>query len=70
MTMLMHTRGPPERAPQPSERREATGTGAARVHLATIKRCLIRMLAVLAGVGALAAITAIKVIVYLPRLHH
>jgi hypothetical protein len=71
MTMLMHTRGPIERAPRSSPtRRHLPGAAAAKAHLAAIGRFLAVALTLLAGGTALAAIMALKIAVYLPRLMH
>jgi hypothetical protein len=71
MTMLMHTRGPFERAPHSSSaRRHLAGTGAAKAHLAAIGRFLAVALTLLASGMALAAIMALKIAVYLPRFMH
>jgi hypothetical protein len=68
MTMLMHSRGPFERAP--SGRRDIAGTGAAPTRLAAIKRFFIHALVMLAAGAALAAIMALKVVAYLPRFNY
>jgi hypothetical protein len=68
MTMLTPTRGQFERAAYSSETRNR-GAGAAGVRLATVRRfCISALGVVMAGV-ALTAIMALKVIIYLPRLH-
>jgi hypothetical protein len=70
MTMLMHTRGPLERTPYSSGRRDTAGAGSAQAYLATIKRFCMSALTVVVAGGALAAIMALKVIIYLPPFHH
>jgi hypothetical protein len=70
MTMLMHSRGPFERAPSSSGRRDIAGTGAAPTRLAAIKRFFIHALVMLAAGAALAAIMALKVVAYLPRFNY
>ena len=62
MTMLMHTRGPFERAPNSSERQDAAGADAADARLATIKRFGIYALTLLLAGGALTGIVALKAI--------
>jgi hypothetical protein len=70
MTMLTPTRGRFEPVAYSSESRNRIGAGGAGVRLATIRRfCISALGVVMAGV-ALIAIMALKVIVYLPRLHH
>jgi hypothetical protein len=74
MTMLMHARGPFERAPASSEGRDTVGAGPEQAHenthLAMIKRfCLCALVALLAG-GALAGIMAIKVAAFFWRFHY
>jgi hypothetical protein len=70
MTMLTHTRGPFERAPYSAGSRDTDRAGAATTYLATIKRFLMSILLLLAAVGALAAIMALKIAIYLPVLFH
>lgn len=71
MTMLMHTRGPFERAPQPLARPCPAGTGGAKPRMATIKRFLAGTLTILAAGTTVAAIMALKIAIYLPRfIHH
>lgn len=70
MTMLMHTRGPLERTPYSSGRRDTAGAGAAQAHLAMIKRFCISAVTVVASGGLLVAIMALKVIAYLPHFHY
>jgi hypothetical protein len=71
MTMLTPTRGPFERAPYASARRETIGPGVAQAHLATIKRILVGVVTMLTAGAAVAAIMALKIAIYLPRfIHH
>jgi hypothetical protein len=71
MTMLMHTRDTFERAPYSSGRRDTAGAGAARAHLAMIKRFCISALTIVAAGCAVAAIMALKIAIYLPHfIHH
>jgi len=65
MTMLMHTRGPLERAFYPSTRRDTAGADAARAHLSMIKRFCMSALTVLAAGCAIAAIIALKAAMFL-----
>lgn len=68
MTLLTHTGRPFERAPYSSAKREPTG--AANVHLATIKRvCLIALTSLLA-LSALGGIIALKTAAYLSHFPH
>jgi hypothetical protein len=67
MTMLTDTRGLFNRAPDSSTRRDTAGVRPAAAHLATIKRFFACALVMLAASGAVAAIMALKIIVYLPR---
>jgi hypothetical protein len=69
MTMLMHTRGPFERAASSSTRQNTIRYGAAAAHLAMIKRFCVGALTVLAAGGALAAVIALKAVIYYWRLH-
>jgi hypothetical protein len=68
--MLMHTRGPFERAHTSSARHDTVGAGAAKAHLATIKRFCLGALAILLATTALVAIMALKIAIYLPRFIH
>jgi hypothetical protein len=68
--MLTHTRGLFERRRYASAGRAAVGARAAQAHLATIKRFFISALTIAAAATAVAAIMALKVIVYLPRFHY
>jgi hypothetical protein len=61
MTMLMHTRGPFERA-RSSERQDATGADAAEARLAMIKRFGMCALTLLLAGGALTGIVALRTI--------
>jgi len=70
MTMLTHTRGPFERAPYSTARPSSAGSGAAKAHLAAIKRFLAGFLTILAAGTAVAAIMALKIAIYLPRFIH
>jgi len=70
MTMLMHTRGPLERAAHSSGRPDAVGTAAGNAHLATIKRFCICALTIMAAGGAVTAIIALKAAIYLPRFNY
>jgi hypothetical protein len=70
MTMLTHTRGPFERVPYASGRRDTAGAGAAQAHLAMIKRFCICALTMLVAGGAVAAVIALKTAVYLSRLNY
>ena len=67
MTMLTHTRGPFERAAHSSAR---PCPGGAKAHLTTVKRFLAGVLTILAAGTAVAAIMALKIAIYLPRLIH
>ena len=69
MTMLMHTRGPFERAPNSSERQDAAGAGAAEARLAMIKRFGMYALTILLAGGALAGIIALKAIAVFHNLN-
>ena len=69
MTMLMHNHGPFERAPSPTTRRNNVSAGAAAERRAVIKRFCISALTVLAAVGALTAIIALKAAIYYWRFH-
>ena len=60
-------RGPFERAARSSERPYPDG---AKAHLATIRRFLAGVLTSLAAGSAVAAIMALKIAIYLPRLTH
>jgi hypothetical protein len=71
MTMLTHTRGPFERAAYSSARRDRVGAGAAKAHLAMIKRFCLGVLTILLAGSAVATIMALKIAIYLPRfIHH
>jgi hypothetical protein len=62
MTMLMHTRGPFERAPNSPERQDAAGTGAAEARLAMVKRFGICALTLLLAGAVLTGIVALRTI--------
>jgi hypothetical protein len=66
MTMLAHGRGPRERLAY-SWRGRHNVTAA---YLPIIKRFFIRALMMLAAICTIAAIMAIKIAIYLPRLIH
>ena len=70
MTMLMHTRGPLERAPYSSQRRDALAARPAAAHLAMIKRFCIGALTVLAAGAAIAAIIALKAALFFWAYHY
>jgi hypothetical protein len=71
MTMLTHPRGPFERARYPLENRSDVRASSAAAHLATIRRFCLGALTILLAGSAVAAITALKIAVYLPRfIHH
>ncbi len=69
MTMLMHTRGPFERAPNSSERQDATGTDAAEARLAMIKQFGMCALTLLLAGGALTGIVALRTIAVFHNLN-
>lgn len=69
MAMLIHTRGPFERAPASRMRRNTIGAGAAATRLATIKRFRIKAVVVLAAGGALTAVIALRAAICYWRLH-
>jgi hypothetical protein len=70
MTMLTHMRGPFERACYSSARGDTLGAGAAKAHLAMIKRFCLGALTILLAATALAAIMVLKIAIYLPRFIH
>jgi hypothetical protein len=70
MTMLMHSRDPFGPAPASTERRDTSREAAAGPQLATIKWLCRRALVVLAAVGALAGIIALKAAIYYWRFHN
>jgi len=70
MTMLTHTRGPFERAPYSSRRRDIVAARPAAAHLATIKRFCICALTVLAAGSAIAAIIALKAAAFIWVFHY
>jgi hypothetical protein len=69
MTMLMHAHGPFERAPTSIARRNTVRPGVAAARRAMIKQFCISALTVLAAVGALTAIIALKAAIYYWRFH-
>jgi hypothetical protein len=69
MTMLMHTRGPFERVPSSITTRNNVSASAAAARRAMIKRFCISALTVLAAVGALTAVIALKAAIYYWRFH-
>jgi hypothetical protein len=69
MTMLMHTRGPFQRAPSSMTRQNTIRVAAAAARLAVVKRFCIGALTVLAAGGALTAIIALKAAIYYWRFH-
>jgi hypothetical protein len=69
MTMLMHTRGPFEGAPNSSERLDAVGANAAEARLAMIKRLGMCALTLLLAGSALAGIIALKAIAVFHNLN-
>jgi hypothetical protein len=66
MTMLVHARGPSERAPNSSERQDAA---AAEARLAMIKRFGMCALTILLAGSALAGIIALKAIAVFHNLN-
>jgi hypothetical protein len=70
MTMLTHTRGPLERAPYSSQRRDTVAARPAAAHLATIKRFCMWALTVMAAGSAIAAIIALKAALFLWVFHY
>jgi hypothetical protein len=69
MTMLMHTRGPFERARDSSQRRDRTAMRAA-AHLFMIKRLCLGALTALAAGAALAAVIALKAALFFWIYHY
>jgi hypothetical protein len=69
MTMLMHTRGPFEGAPNSSERQDAVGADAAEARLAMIKRFGMCALTLLLAGSALTGIVALKAIAVFHNLN-
>jgi hypothetical protein len=63
-------RGPFERARHSSGSPRSAEAGRAAAHLAMIKRFCMDAIAILAVTGALTAIMALKVAIFLPRLIH
>lgn len=70
MTMLMHARGPLERASYSSPRRDTSGADTARAHLSIIKRFCTGALVVLAAGSAIAAIIALKAAAFIWVFHY
>jgi len=70
MTMLMHTRGPLERVPYSSERRDTVGARPENAHLAMIRRFFLCALIALLTGTAVAGIMAIKIAAVFWRLHY
>jgi hypothetical protein len=70
MTMLTHTRGPLERAPYSSQRRDTVAARPAAAHLAMIKRLCMCALTVLTAGGAIAAIIALKAAIFFWVFHY
>ena len=70
MTMLTHTRGPLERAPYSSQRRDTVAARPAAAHLATIKRFGMCALTVVAAGSAIAAIIALKAAIFFWIFHY
>jgi hypothetical protein len=70
MTMLTHTRGPLERPPYSSQRRDTVAARPAAAHLAMIKRFCMRALTVLAAGGAIAAIIGLKAAIFFWVFHY
>ena len=70
MTMLMHTRGPLERASYSSPRRDRSGADTARAHLSIIKRLFMSAFVVLAAGSAIAAIVALKAAAFIWVFHY
>jgi hypothetical protein len=69
MSMLLHTQGPFERAPSSIATRNTVRPGVAAARRAMIKRFCISALTVLAAVGALTAIIALKTAIYYWHFH-
>ena len=69
MTMLMHTRGPFERAPNSPERQDAATPSAAEARLAMVKRFGICALTLLLAGGALTGIVALRAIAVFHNLN-
>ena len=67
MTMLTHTRDFLKSPTYSAASRDPAGAGVATTYLAMSKRLFIQVLMVLAAGGAVAAIIALKVAIYLPR---
>jgi hypothetical protein len=69
MTILTHMGGPSKRTRYSSARQGTFGKGAAKAHLATIKRFCIGALMVLMAAGALTGVIALKAAIYYWRFH-
>ena len=70
MTMLTHIRGPLERAPYSSPRRDAVAARPLTAHLAMIKRFCMCALTVLAAGSAIAAVIALKAAAFIWVFHY
>jgi hypothetical protein len=70
MTMLAHTGGAPGRTADSPKSRDRAAAGLTAAYPAIIKRLFIRVLTMLAAGAAVAAIMALKIAIYLPRLIH
>ena len=70
MTMLAHMGRPSGRPLHAPQSRSLAGADASGSYLATIKRFFVSLLVVLTAGMALAAVMALKIAVYLPRLIH
>jgi hypothetical protein len=68
MTMLTHSRGAFERATPSPVGQHPARTTPAKAKLAAIKRFILCAVTILLATGALAAIMALKVAIYLARL--
>jgi hypothetical protein len=69
VTMLTHIRGPFERTLRTARSRNPVRANAA-AHLATIKRFCVGAITILVAGTAVAAIMALKIAIYLPRIFH
>jgi hypothetical protein len=70
MTMLTQTRGPLDRAPYSSQRRDTVAERPAAAHLAMIKRFGMCALTVLAAGSAIAATIALKAALFVWVFHY
>jgi hypothetical protein len=68
--MLAHTGRPPGRHRSVPQSRSRARAGVSASHLAAIKRFFVFLLVMLTASTALAAVMALKIAVYLPRLMH